>query len=115
MSKAKRDVYGFIDASIEDERGNSTAAPPGGYARGLNKAEADLVYETVRRTLAAVGLPTKPEWSAPNEYQAGRLDNAYVQGGLDPKPWSSDTRDVPHGSGVHKRCPWLSPWAVRKP
>jgi hypothetical protein len=52
MRKAKRDVYGYIEATIEYECGNSKEAPPGGYARGLDKAEADLVYLTVRKTLA---------------------------------------------------------------
>jgi hypothetical protein len=36
-----------VPESIEYERGNNTAAPPSGYARGLDKAEADLVYLTV--------------------------------------------------------------------
>jgi hypothetical protein len=48
MRKPKRDVLGYINASLEYERGRSIEAPPGGYSRGLNKAEADLVYVTVR-------------------------------------------------------------------
>jgi hypothetical protein len=86
MRKVKRDVLGFIDASIEYERGNRKDAPPGGYARGLDKVEADLVYVTVRRTLAAVGVALKPEWFPPNDYQARRLENAYARRGLDPTP-----------------------------
>lgn len=86
MPKVKRDVLRYIDASIEYERGANTAAPPGGYSRGLDKAEADLVYLTVSKTLAALGHPVKPEWFPPNAYQAQRLDNAYVRRGLNPKP-----------------------------
>ena len=86
MPKARRDVLRSIDESIEWERGNNTAAPPGGYARGHDKAEADLVYLTCVRTLAALGLPVKPEWFPPNDYQAQRLDDAYVRRGLDPTP-----------------------------
>jgi hypothetical protein len=86
MRKPKRDVLGYIDASIEYERGKSKEAPPGGYASGLDKAEADLVYVSVRKTLAAVGFTLKPEWFPPNAYQAGRLANAYSRRGLDPTP-----------------------------
>jgi hypothetical protein len=86
MPKTKRDVLRYIDESIEYERGNNTAAPPGGYARGLDKAEADLVYLTVRQTLAALGFKVKPEWFPPNGYQAQRLNNAYIRRGLDPAP-----------------------------
>jgi hypothetical protein len=86
MPKTKRDVLRYIDESIAYERGNNTAAPPGGYARGLDKAEADLVYLTVRKTLTALGLPVKPEWFPPNAYQAHRLDNAYARRGLDSTP-----------------------------
>jgi hypothetical protein len=86
MRKAKRDVLGYIDASIEYERGNSKKAPPGGYASGIDKAEADLVYISVRRALAAAGVPVKAEWFPPNAYQAGRLANAYSSRGLDPTP-----------------------------
>jgi hypothetical protein len=46
VRKTKRDVFGYIDASIDYDRGNSKAAP-GGYASGLDKAEADLVYVAV--------------------------------------------------------------------
>ena len=60
MPKVKRDVLRYIEESIKYERGNKTAAPPGGYARGLDKAEADLVYLAVRETLVALGLPVKP-------------------------------------------------------
>jgi len=86
LPKAKRDVLRYIDESIEYERGNSTSPPPGGYARGLDKAEADLVYLTVRKTLAALGLPMKSEWFPSNDYQAQRLDDAYARRGLDPTP-----------------------------
>jgi hypothetical protein len=86
MPKVKRDVLGYIDESVEYERGNNTAAPPGGYSRGLDRCEADLVYLTVRKTLAALGLPVKPEWFPPNAYRAQRLDNAYARRGLNPKP-----------------------------
>ncbi|MFL5932136.1 MAG: hypothetical protein ACJ75P_12835 [Gaiellaceae bacterium] len=81
-----RIVVGYIDATIEYERGTSKEAPPGGYAKRLDKAEADLVYLTVRRTLAALGLPVNPEWFPPNDYHAQRLDNAYARRGLDPTP-----------------------------
>jgi len=84
MTKARRDVLGYIDTSIEFELGNSKKAPPGGYSRGLNKAEADLVYISVRAALAAAGVTLKAEWSPPNACQAGRLANAYSRRGLDP-------------------------------
>ena len=80
----QRDVVGYIDATIKYERENSKQAPPGGYADGLDRAEADLVYLAVRRTLEAVGYKLKPEWFPPNSYQAGRLDNAYRKRGLNP-------------------------------
>ena len=86
MPKVKRDVLRYINESIKYERRNSTAAPPGGYSRRLHKAEADLVYLTVRQTLTALGLSVKPEWFPPNAYQAQRLDNAYARRGLDPTP-----------------------------
>jgi hypothetical protein len=84
MPKAKRDVSGYIDETIEYERGNNTVAPPGGYSRGLDRAEADLVHLTVRKTLAALGFPLRPEWFPQNDYQAQRLHNAYARRGLDP-------------------------------
>jgi hypothetical protein len=86
MANVKRDVLRYIHELIKYERGPDTAPPPGGYSRGLDKAEADLVYLTVRETLAALGLPVKPEWSSPNEYHAQRLRNAYTRRGLDPTP-----------------------------
>jgi len=52
----------------------------------MDKAEADLVYMTVRRTLKAVGFPLKPEWFPRNAYQAGRLADVYRNRGLDPTP-----------------------------
>jgi hypothetical protein len=102
MPKVKHDVLRYIDESIEYERGNNTAAPPGGYSRGLAKAEADLVYLTVRKTLTALGLLVKPEWFPANDYQAQRLDNAYARRGLDPTRWIADRQDVParHVSSV---------------
>ena len=87
MPKVKRDVLRYIDETIEYERGNSKGPTPiGGYERGLNKAEAQLVCETVRRTLAAVGFPAKPEWVPQNQYQEQRLHDAYVRRHLDPTP-----------------------------
>lgn len=86
VRKPKRDVLRYIAETIEYERANSRDAPPGGYARGLDKAEADLVYISVRKTLETLGLPVKPEWSPPNTHQAGRLDDAYRNRGLDPTP-----------------------------
>ena len=86
MRRPNRDVLGYIDATIKYERGNSKEAPPGGYARGLNRAEAELVYISVRKTREAVGFTVKPEWSPPNDYQAQCLDNAYARRGLDLTP-----------------------------
>jgi hypothetical protein len=86
VRRPKRDVLRYIAETIEYERGNNTAAPPGGYARGLARAEADLVYVSVRKTMETVGLPVRPEWHPPNAYQAGRLDDAYRGRGLDPTP-----------------------------
>ena len=54
-----------VDDGFEQSGQHGCAA--GGYARGLDKAEADLVYLTVRKTLAAFGLPVKPEWFPPND------------------------------------------------
>ena len=85
MRKPKRDVIGYIDRSIAYERGNSTEAPPGGYSSGIDKAEADLIYRSVRRTLETVGFPVKPVVPA-NAYQAERLANAYRKRGLNPTP-----------------------------
>src|SRR5262245_54652747 len=86
MRKPKRDVLGYIDRAIDFQRGNSTEAPPGGYSAGIDKAEAELVEITVRRTLAAAGFPLKPGWSPANAYQAQRLADAYRKRGLDPTP-----------------------------
>jgi hypothetical protein len=33
MRKPKRDVLGYIDRSIEFQRGTGTDAPPGGYSK----------------------------------------------------------------------------------
>jgi hypothetical protein len=86
MRKPKRDVLGYIDRAIEFQRGSSTDAPPGGYASGIDKAEAELVEITVRKTLAAVGFPLKPEWFPANAYQEQRLTDAYRNRGLDATP-----------------------------
>ena len=37
MLTPKRDVYGYIDKSIEYERGSDTKAPHGGFAFGLDR------------------------------------------------------------------------------
>ena len=37
MRTPKRDVRGYIDKSIEYERGSDTKAPPGGFAFGLDR------------------------------------------------------------------------------
>jgi hypothetical protein len=58
--------------------------PPGGYRSGLKRAEAELVYQSVRKTLAVVGFTLRPERSPANAYQAQRLDNAYTSRDLDP-------------------------------
>jgi hypothetical protein len=86
MLNVKRDVRRYIAESIVHEHGNDTAAPPGGFPRGLDKAEADLVYLTVRETLAALGFPLKPEWRPANAYHAERLHDAYIRRGLNPTP-----------------------------
>jgi hypothetical protein len=84
MRKPKRDVCGYIDKSIEFERGSSTKAPPGGFASGLDRAEADLVYMSVRRTLEAVGITLKPAWSPAGQGGEKKLADAYRNRGLDP-------------------------------
>ena len=86
MRKPKRRVVDHINAVIAHEGGNSKTAPPGGYARGLNLAEAQLVYLTVRKTRESLGLPLKDEWSPANAYQRQRWISAYVNRGLDPTP-----------------------------
>ena len=56
--KAKHDMLGYIDATIEYERGNSKGpTPPGGYALGLDKAEADFVCKTERMDLGCGRTP----------------------------------------------------------
>ncbi len=81
----KRDVLRYIDKSIEYERGSDTKAPPGGFASGLDRAEADLVSMSVRRTLEAVGVTLKPPWSPAGEGGEKKLADAYRNRGLNPK------------------------------
>ena len=85
MRKPKRDVRGYIDKTIEYERGSDTKAPPGGFASGLDRAEADLVYMSVRRTLEAVGVTLKPLWSPAGQGGEKKLADAYRNRGLNPK------------------------------
>ena len=85
MRKPKRDVRGFIDKSIEYQRGSDTKAPPGGFASGLDRVEADLVYMSVRRTLEAVGVTLKLLWSPAGQGGEKKLADAYRNRGLNPR------------------------------
>ena len=100
MRKPKRDVRGYIDKLIEYERGNDTKAPPGGFASGLDRAEADLVYMSVRMTLEAVGVTLKPPWSPAGQGGEKKLADAYRKRGLNRSRWIADTQNVPAWSGL---------------
>jgi hypothetical protein len=69
MRKPMRDVPGYIEKLIKYELGSDTKAPPGGFDNALDRAEADLVYMSVRMTLKAAGgqaqtgvVPSGPGW-----------------------------------------------------
>ena len=76
-------MHGYIDKTIAYERGTDTKAPPGGFASGLDRAEAQLVYMSVRKTLEAVGITLKPEWTPAGEGGEKKLADAYKNRELD--------------------------------
>jgi hypothetical protein len=82
VRKVKRDVLRYIDELIEYELGNRTDAPPGGFARGLDRAEADLVYVSVRKALEARRVRLKPEWFPKGQGGEKKLADAYRRRGL---------------------------------
>jgi hypothetical protein len=82
MANGKRDVLGYIHASIRHARGGSAAAPPGGFSRGLDRDEAELVELTVRETLSDLGVAIPPAWSPSSAHHAQRLHDAYANKGL---------------------------------
>jgi hypothetical protein len=85
MRKPKRDVAGYIGKLIKYELGSDTKAPPGGFDNALDRAEADLVYMSVRMTLEAVDVPLKPPWFPAGEGGERKLAGAYRNRGLNQK------------------------------
>jgi hypothetical protein len=85
MRKPKRDVRGFIDKSIEYERGSDTKAPPGGFASGIDRPRR--TSSTCRCGGRWRRLGSRSNRCGPQRVRVGekKLADAYRNRGLNPK------------------------------